>query len=378
MLLLHDKRKSPHLFEIHMSFLTDFLKQTRVRIHSWSEQLMSYMDVIKNIKKNQIDSVYLAYGSESFFLQNIKKELMQRVISGDEDNLSVYDLEETPIQEVIADAETYPFFGDRKLIIASNPSFLKAKPDKLPFEHDLASLERYLDGPPEYSILLLIAAYEKIDERKKISKLLKKSATIAVCSTVKEQNLKQWIDTMARQLRITVDDDVYELLEAELSSNLHILENELTKLALYVGENGVITKEIAESLVSNSSDSSSLKLVDAVIERDLRKAISIYKDLEKMKEEPIAMIGLLAFQFRTILRAKLLKQKGYSQFQIQKSIGGHPYVIKIALSREKKFTVQKLEDIISRLADTDSVMKQGRMEKGLAFELLLYDLIQKT
>ncbi|WP_087971731.1 DNA polymerase III subunit delta [Oceanobacillus rekensis] len=339
---------------------------------------MSYIDVLKNIKKNQIDPVYLTYGSESFLLQNIRKELIERVISGDEDNLSVYDLEETPIQEVVADAETYPFFGDRKLIIASNPSFLKAKPDKLPFEHDIASLERYLDAPAEYSILLLIAAYEKIDERKKISKLLKKNAIIAVCNTVKEQDLKRWIDTMARQLRISVDHEVYEILEVELSSNLHLLENELTKLALYVGENGVITKGIAESLISHTSDSSSLKLVDAVIERDLRKAISIYKDLEKMKEEPIAMIGLLAFQFRNLLRVKLLKEKGYSQFQMQKSIGGHPYVIKIALSREKKFTVRKLEDIISRLTDADSVMKQGRMEKGLAFELLLYDLIEKT
>ncbi|MGJ9457025.1 DNA polymerase III subunit delta [Oceanobacillus sp. CF4.6] len=338
---------------------------------------MSYIEIMKNIKKNQIDSVYLAYGSESFFLQNIKKELMKKVLSGDEDNLSVYDLEETPIQEVIADAETYPFFGDKKLIIANNPGFLKAKPDKLSFEHDTVSLERYLEAPAEYSILVIIAAYDKIDERKKISKLLKKQATVAVCNAVKEQELKKWMDTLAGQLRITIDHDVYEILETELSSNLHLLENELTKLALYVGENGSITKEIAEKLISHSN-SSSLRLVDAVIDRDLHKAISIYKDLEKMKEEPIAMIGLLAFQFRTILRVKLLKQKGYSQFQMQKSIGGHPYVIKIALGREKKFTVRKLEDIISKLTDADSVMKQGRMEKELAFELLLYDLIQAS
>ncbi|MFC4022735.1 DNA polymerase III subunit delta [Oceanobacillus longus] len=339
---------------------------------------MSYIEVMNNIKKNQIDSVYLAYGSESFFLQNIKKELMKRVLSGDEDNLSIYDLEETPIQEVVADAETYPFFGDKKLIIANNPGFLKAKPDKLPFEHDTASLERYLEAPAEYSVFVFIATYDKIDERKKISKLLKKQATVAVCNAVKEQELKKWMDTLAGQLRIKIDPDVYEILEAELSSNLHLLENELTKLALYVGENGVITKVIAEKLISHSSNSSSLRLVDAVIDRDLHKAISIYKDLEKMKEEPIAMIGLLAFQFRTILRVKLLKQKGYSQFQMQKSIGGHPYVIKIALGREKKFTVRKLEDIISKLTDADSVMKQGRMEKELAFELLLYDLIQAS
>ncbi|WP_067727359.1 DNA polymerase III subunit delta [Oceanobacillus damuensis] len=339
---------------------------------------MSYIDVMKQLKKNNIDQVYLAYGTESFFLQNIKKEVMKRVLDGDEDNLSVYDLEETPIQEVIADAETYPFFGDRKLIIASNPGFLKAKPDKLPFEHDTSSLEMYLDSPAEYSVLVFVAAYEKIDERKKISKLLKKHAAVAVCNAVKDQDLKQWIDTLAGQQRVTIENEAYDIFETELSSNLHLLESELTKLALYVGDGGTITKEIAEQLISHTSNSSSLRLVDAVIERDLHKAISVYKDLEKMKEEPIAMIALLAFQFRTILRVKLLKQKGYSQFQMQKTIGAHPYVIKIGLAREKKFSISELEDIISKLTDADAVMKQGKMEKELAFELLLYELIQTS
>lgn len=339
---------------------------------------MSYMDVMKQIKRNEIAPVYLIYGSEAFFLQNIKKELTNKVLAGEEDNLSIYDLEDTPIQEVVTDAETYPFFGGRKLIIANNASFLKAKADNLAFEHDFAYLERYLGQPAEYSVLVLIAPYEKIDERKKVSKMLKKNTTVVVCNPIKEQDLRQWIDSLANSLQIQITPDAYEIFEAELSANLQLLESELTKLALYVGKNGTITKEIAERLIAHTSNSSSLRLVDAVIERDLHKAISIYKDLQKMKEEPIAMIGLLAFQFRTILRAKLLKQKGYGQYQIQKNIGSHPYVIKIALSREKKFTIEKLEDIMSKLSDADAVMKQGKMEKELAFELLLYDLIQAT
>jgi len=148
-------------------------------------------------------------------------------------------------------------------------------------------------------------------------------------------------------------------------------------MSLFVGENGTITKDVAEQLISQTSNSSSLKLADAVINRDLPKAMSIYKDLEKMNEEPIALIGLLAFQFRNILRVKLLKQKGYNQAQIQKQIGGHPYVIKIASDRERRFSEQKLKNIIDMLATTDATIKQGKMDKGLAFEILLYNLIQK-
>ncbi|MCF3941823.1 DNA polymerase III subunit delta [Oceanobacillus alkalisoli] len=337
---------------------------------------MSYMDVLKQIKKKQIAPIYFLYGSESFFLQQLKQQLIEKVAANDEDSLAVYDLEEVPIEAAVSDAETYPFFSDRKLVIAENPVFLKAKPDKLAFEHELLALERYLSAPVDYSVLVIIAPYEKIDERKKISKLLKKHATVAVCNPIKDNDLRQWVNSVAKQLHVTINDEAYEIMEAELSNNLHQLENELQKLALFVGPNGEVTKKIAEDLVSHTTTSSALRLVDAVIEKDLQKAIRIFKDLLKMKEEPIAMIGLIAFQFRSILRVKLLKQQGYSQYQMQKQLGVHPYVVKIALNRERQFSVDKLERIIIQLADTDAAIKQGKMGKELAFELMLYDLIE--
>lgn len=335
---------------------------------------MTYFELKQKLKQKQIPSVCLLYGTESYFIQTLK-QLFIKAIGNDDENVIFYDLEDTPIQEVITDAETYPFFGGKKLIIASNPVFLKAKPDKLAFDHHLSTLENYLNNPVDYSIIVFIAPYEKIDERKKISKLLKKKAITTECNSVKPHELNKWITNMADQLHIEIHPDATAILETELSTNLMLMENELAKLALFVGEKGTVTKAIAEQMVSHSAESSALKLVDAVIERNLSKAIAIYKDLEKMKEEPIAILGLLAFQFRTLLRVKLLKQKGYGQAQIQKNIGGHPFVIKLAMNREKQFSIGKLESIIEQLAQTDAIMKQGKMEKNLAFVLLLQKMI---
>ncbi|MFD1171504.1 DNA polymerase III subunit delta [Oceanobacillus picturae] len=336
---------------------------------------MSYLEVMKSLKK-EVAPVYMIYGTETYFIEKLKKELIKQVLGQEKENLSIYELDETPIQEVVTDTETYPFFGGRKLVFANNPVFLKAKPDKLSFEHEVSTLERYLSNPVDYTVLVLIAPYDKIDERKKVSKLLKKQATVAVCNPVKEYEVNKWIKDLAVQFKVSIAPDALEIFESELSTNLQMLENELTKLALYVGENGVITREIAEQLIAHTVDNSSLRLVDAVIEGDLYKAISISKDLQKLKEEPIALIGLLSFQFRTILRVKLLKQKGYTQSQMQKQLGVHPYVIKIALSREKKFQLHVLQRIMDKLANADAAMKVGGMEKELTLELLLYDLVQ--
>ncbi|WP_404453079.1 DNA polymerase III subunit delta [Virgibacillus necropolis] len=336
---------------------------------------MSYLDIAQKIKENKLAPIYLLYGTESFFIQDIKKQITNAVLpDGDFENLSTYDLDETPVQELISDAETYPLFGERKLIIANNPSFLKAKPNKILFEHDLDRLQMYIENPVDYSTVVFIAEYEKIDERKKVTKIIKKNASVAKCDPIKEHELSKWIKTIAKQYHITIEPDAYDVIEGELEANLHLLQNEMMKFALYVGEGGSVSKDDAEMLISHTLKNSSLRLVDAVIEGDIRKAISIYRDLLKMKEEPIAMVALLAYQFRTLLRVKLLKQKGYSQAQMQKQLGIHPFVVKIALSRENKFTIDQLSLFIDKLTNADADMKQGKMEKELAFDLLLYDL----
>lgn len=339
---------------------------------------MDYFTALKEIKQKKIQPIYLLYGTESYFIQNIVNHIKKQIAETDDQNVSMFDLEETPIEEVITDVETYPFFSETKLVIANHPIFLKAQPDKLPFEHKITALETYIKQPVDYTTLILIAPYEKLDERKKIVKQLKKEVTFVECNAIKEYEITKWIENLSKNLNIQIDSDAYSVIERESSTNLFLLQNEIEKMAMYVGANGVVTKQIAEELISKNLNSSAVRLIDAVIEQDLKKALAIYHDLVKMKEEPIAFIGLLAFQFRMLLRVKLLKNKGYGQQQLQKQIQAHPYVIKMALQREKRFGINQLKHIMIALADADAKMKQGTMEKNLTFELLLYQLIQRN
>ena len=75
------------------------------------------MDVWKKIEKKQFSSLYLLYGTEAYIINETKQKLMANVLTEEEMdfNLSVYDLEETPIEEAIEDAETFPFFGRKKI-----------------------------------------------------------------------------------------------------------------------------------------------------------------------------------------------------------------------------------------------------------------------
>ncbi|WP_053219110.1 DNA polymerase III subunit delta [Virgibacillus senegalensis] len=338
---------------------------------------MNYFEVLKEIKSKHFSPVYLLYGTESYLIQDIRQQLLMKALTEEdrETGITTYDLTETSIQEVIEDAETYPFLSERKVIIANNAVFLKAKPEKVAVEHNLDVLQTYLAAPAEYTILVIIAPFEKIDERKKVTKTLKQQSAFIECQPIRDWDLPKWIQTLAKNAGVAIEEDAFDIIGQEVGANLLMLKQEIDKLALYAGEEGRITREITEKLIAHNATTSGLKLVDAVIEKDLSKAVHIYKDLEKANEDPIALVALLASQFRTVMHVKVLQRKGYSQKQMAQQLKVHPYVVKMSQKREKSFTLEELQEIIHIFTETDTQIKQGKMDKSLSFELLLYQII---
>lgn len=336
---------------------------------------MAYFKVIKEIQQNKLSNVYLLLGTESFFIQNIIQALVKQTLGNNHDNLITYDLTETPIQQVIQEAETYPFFGDHKVIIANQAIFLQSRPAKLTFEHDVKQLEHYLQHPSPTATLVLIAPYESIDGRKRITRQLKKVSRTIECMPIQARDLHKWINTFAKHSQWKIEQEAVQLLAANLSTNLYLVQNELQKCAQYVGEGNVITKEVVLQLLAHLPTNTALELVDSVIKRDLTKAMLIYRDLKLTNEQPIGLIALLAFQFRIILQVKLLKRKGYSEYQMRQKIKAHAYVIKLAHRRERQFSYQTLKKIIHELTRTDAKIKRGQMVDDLAVEQLLYSLV---
>lgn len=331
---------------------------------------------LQTIKSGNIRPVYMLYGIEQYFIQLIKDTITQTLKKEVNEDIYTFDLLETPIQEIITNLETVPFFNERKLIFAYHPTFLTTKREKLPFTHDLARLEHYVKHPAPFSTFVLIAPYEKLDRRKNVTKTIEKHTDVINCAPVHEREMAKWIDHLAKNLQITIEKNAVALLENEFETNIQLLEREIEKLALYVGENGVVTKEITEQLMASSLTHDALQLVDAVLHKDLHRAITIYKSLEIMREDPIGLIALLAYQFRIILQVKLLRQKRMSQYAIQQKVKVHPYVIKLASERANRFKKNQLTQIIETLMETDKQIKQGKMDKAIGFELLLYRLIK--
>lgn len=333
-------------------------------------------DIWRKIKQKEIAPIYLLYGTETFLINETKQLILQQILSEDEldFNFSAYDLEETPIELAIEDAETFPFLGEKKVIFLHNPIFLTAEKSKEKVDHHLSRFEAYLKEPAPYTVMVISAPYEKLDERKKITKELKRTSEVVEAKKLAENDLKNWVKHRARSNGIEIEAEAIEQLLALSGTNMFMLSGELDKLALYAHEEKRISAELVDKLVARSLEQNIFTLIEKVVQRRLDEALRIYYDLLKQNEEPIKILALLAGQFRLIYQVKELSRRGYGQQQIAGYLKTHPFRVKLALGQASRFTDEELASLINLLAEADYQMKTGGMNKSLLIEMLLFRL----
>lgn len=138
--------------------------------------------------------MYLLIGTELYLTELFKTTLMKELLTEEDDqfNFFSFDMEETPLSAAIAEAETIPFFGDYRLVFVENPYFLTAERKTNGVEHDVNLLLNYLESPSPTTVLVFMASYEKLDERKSYQSI-EKNATVVDVNPMDEKAIRQYI-----------------------------------------------------------------------------------------------------------------------------------------------------------------------------------------
>lgn len=326
----------------------------------------------KAIRNGQIDPVYVITGTESYFIEKTL-DLLKQKLTEDEPEISIFDLEEVPVDFVIDEADTFPFFSDRKLVIAKNASFLKAaERGKEKIDHNIKALEAWLENPPSASVTVFVAPYEKLDERKKITKLMKQHATMVEAKPLQPNDLEVWLTHEAKSFGKTLDRKGAQRLVEMAGTNLTLLLSELEKMSLYLGSEEEITIQLIEQMTSRTLEQDAFKMLQSYLDGDVSGALSVYYDLIRQKEEPVALTALLASQIRFMVHVFYLQKKGYHAQQISKQLKAHPYRVKLLVEKRQQIPEQRLLQVLGDLADIDLQLKtqSGNRERVLEFFLM--------
>ena len=304
--------------------------------------------------------VYLLYGTKDFQIEEEIKKLSKGL---DEMNINKYDLNNDLLSLAIEDAKTMSLFGDKKLVIIDNANMFTGSTSK-----DSEIVEEYLNHINENTTLVLIVHNDKLDTRKKITKLINKVGKVIAFND--ELDMTNLVRRLLKDYNI--DYKTINLFLDRVGNNPLIIQNEINKIKIYKENDKTITDEDILNLTTKLIEIDIFKLIDYIIRKDKEKALELYYEMLKMNEEPIKIIVILANQFRIMYQSKELLKKGYSEKDIANILKIHPYRVKLAIQNSRNYTSEVLLKNLNNLADIDIGIKTGILNKDLALELFIF------
>ena len=310
--------------------------------------------------------IYLFYGIEDYLIQKEIDSIKQKN-NIEEISISIYDLTNTNIEKKIEDCEMNSMFTDKKVIIVNNSYIFTGKSKKGQIEQNLEALEKYINNSNIDTLLIFISDSEKLDERKKIVKLIKQKGIVKEFNTT--TNINSIVKSFFNDYKIS-DSSITKLIN-RVGNNLPLLEEEAEKLKLYKDDLKEINDEDILKITNKNVDLDIFKLIDNIIMKNKKVATETYNEMIKYGEEPIKILIMIASQIRLMYQTKLLYKKGYTEKDSASLLGIHPYRVKLATEKGRKYTESDLLMYLDNLADLDSKIKQSNVDKKMAIELFI-------
>lgn len=306
--------------------------------------------------------LYLFIG-DSEYLINERINALLKKINVDEFNTITYDMEENDLSSLVEEATTIPFMAEQKVIIVKNAAqLMKTK--------DLIELINYLKKPSDTSIIIFDGLNMILDSSSELAKVFKLSAEI---KEVKEcTNFTEYIKKKIDESGSAIDDEAINAL-LERTNTREALDQEIDKLMMF-SNGGIIKKNDIDILVSRNLEDNVFELVNAVILKNKKEIIRIYRDLLTNGEDDIRIMNVIVNKYNEILSTKLLLEQKFSKEDIAQyfhvSQGRAFYMVKNA----NDVSLVNVKKALSALAELDYKIKSGLIDKRTGLELLLFKL----
>lgn len=315
-------------------------------------------------------NVYLIHGSDRFIIKTKVDQIVKK-FNIDEYNITAYDAEETNIADAINDASTIPFMSDLKIVIIRSAYFISTEKPKKEIKHDLDALSRYVANPFETTILIISAPYAKLDERKAITKMLKKHSDVTKCEPMKVEDLRGWIKRQLGNKNKRIDRDALEEFISRVEHNTEVAVSEMKKLLSYTEDIDHVDLSIIKRVITKSIEDNIYEISNAILSGNRSKALEAYGDLVGYGEDPLSILSMLVNKYREILQVKLLQKSGKDKNAIAEyyncSSGRAYYMVKNAGSVQ----IETVTHHLKRLEEVDVKIKTGKMDKKIGLELFI-------
>ncbi len=317
------------------------------------------MDALVFLKQKSVprQSVYALVGDEDFLKRHTRHRIITAAIGEADPALAVnvYSGEKLDFSVVRNDLETLPFLASGRVVIVEEA-------DKFVTEHRQA-LEAYVAKPSSVGVLVLDV--KTFPDSTRLAKLLPDSAKIACKSfpIYKLHELKPWsIDWAKTTYQKKLLPEAAEVLLELVGPAMGLIDQELNKLAIAVGNKTDLTPEDVERFVGRSKAADVFRILDAIGEKRPGEALSILEELFTEGVDPLGVIGPLTASLRKLALVGRLIHEEKMPLGPALDAAGVPKWDKIRLATERQLRhlgTHRLRKLTDWLVDINYGLKGG-------------------
>jgi DNA polymerase-3 subunit delta len=264
---------------------------------------------------------YLLFGEDHFRAREFVRSLRSALPGpdGQPATAKTFLLEDVPWRDILDEARTIPFFFSPWQVLVAEGSGAEDAELK---DAEKALLKEYFRSPTPKTVLVVLFE-DKIPKNKALYRffdgLPESAAEVIEYGALKGTELVAWAEERFRASGKTATREAIDTLLEATGNDLGRLENEIEKLAVFVGEKTRVDEGDASHLITGDKDFERWALSDSLDRMDVHECFRIVRKLFSEFDAEAAelmLLGQMSSYLRDILAAQAMIREGKDRREI--------------------------------------------------------------
>tara|TARA_B100000965_G_scaffold257707_1_gene217131 strand:- start:469 stop:1452 length:984 start_codon:yes stop_codon:yes gene_type:complete len=300
---------------------------------------------IKKLKNN----FYLFYGEN----EGYKKQLIKDIFFDNyKENIQRFDESEilNNFENFISNQINKSFFDESKLILISRVS-----------EKIIKLIHEFLDR--NINDITVVLNADTLDKKSKLRSLFEKDKTLICIPFYKDDNrtLIQLANNFFRSKKISISQEIINLIVERSSGDRINLNNELNKISLFLLNKEKINIEDVIKLTNLAENYSISELADNCLSKNIKKINKIFNENIFSVDDCILIVRTLLLKSKRLLE---IKKMNNSNLNIEQVISNYKPPIfwkdkEIVKNQASKWSQKEAEKLIYRIHDIELMVKKN-------------------
>jgi len=328
------------------------------------------------IREKRPARLYVFHGEETFLLHHYLEQLRKILVDPLTESFNYHKLTaETFDIQCFADAvENLPMMAESTMIWVDEVDLFK-----LP-EADREKVAGIVADIPEYCTVVF--TYETVewkpDKRfKKLYDAVIAAATVVEFAKQDQRELIAWVTRHFAANHKRIAPGLCAYLIDITGGTMTALSGEISKICAFSGAEEICRADI-DAVVEPVLDAAVFGMTDMLGEREYGSALVKLRQLLKMQEEPLRILGAIGMHFRRLATARTLLDHGKQPSELIPIYRMGDYAARKTMSAAGKFPAKFYEVAAELILETDYMMKTSHDDPERLLEILVIRLAQEA